>query len=123
MPKKFDKPNSSGQIADFTKLNTQNLQVQGFHQMTQKTVLRLNVKQKGNYTFPIAYFPSWNGYLDGAKVKISQASKGIAVNLPKGEHSLVFSFENTPIELFSDLVSLSAILFLFGYNLKKYGKS
>lgn len=120
MPRDFDKPKSFEQTANFEKINTENIQVQSFDQKANKINMRLNVKKGGDYTFPLAYFPSWNAFLNGQKLPLSKNSHGILLNLPKGNYNLVFEFRQTPIEIISDLISITAILLLLGYNLKKY---
>lgn len=120
MPKGFDKPKSFEETADFTKLNNQNLQVLDFHQKTQEIVLNLNAKKNSNYILPTAYFPSWKATLDGKDLLVSEDKKGISIRLPAGTHTLVLKFVETNVELFSDLISMAAILGLLGYNLKKH---
>lgn len=72
-------------------------------------------------TFHTFNYPGWGVFVDGFKSKIENNDIGaITFNLTPGKHDLIISFTDTPIRLFSNIISLGAIvmstLFL-GYHL------
>lgn len=69
-------------------------------------------------------FPGWTAYLDDKTVRIDGANdlKLITLNIPPGNHTLKFIFENTAIRNLADLISVSSLiilLILFGKKFKK----
>jgi hypothetical protein len=62
--------------------------------------------------FNTFYFPGWRAYLDGeeCEIQISQPQALIEVAIPPGEHTLLLRFENTPIRLLANGLSLAALL-------------
>ncbi|MGQ9627525.1 MAG: DUF6541 family protein [Anaerolineae bacterium] len=56
------------------------------------------------------YFPGWRAYLDGqpVEVKIAPPHGLIEVEIPPGEHRLSLRFEDTPLRLWANLISLLA---------------
>jgi hypothetical protein len=51
--------------------------------------------------------------VDGKQVVINDNLGKVAVNMPKGQHSVLFIFRENRIELLADLISLAGILALF----------
>lgn len=119
MPKNFKKPAGYFEVASFSILNSKDLRMKNFSQKTQELTFDLDVKKNVSQVFPLAYFPSWKGYLDGKSIDILEDKKGIRINLPKGEHNLKLIFKQTPVEVFANFVTLLAIIILFGYNALK----
>jgi uncharacterized membrane protein len=120
MPKHFKKPENITQIPNFNRLSTKDLAVTVVRHKTQEIEFKLAVKKEGKYTFPIAYFPAWKASLDAKEIQIKQNENGITVNLPSGPHILKFVFIQTPIELFSDIITLTGILIIIlGIILRK----
>jgi hypothetical protein len=62
--------------------------------------------------FNTFYFPGWRAYLDGEErdIQISQPHALIEVSIPSGEHTLLLRFEDTPVRLLADGLSLAALL-------------
>jgi hypothetical protein len=62
--------------------------------------------------FNTFYFPGWRAYLDGEEhdIQISQPHALIEVAIPPGEHTLLLRFEDTPIRLLANGLSLAALL-------------
>lgn len=60
----------------------------------------------------IAYFPSWKVSIDGKESSYLDSKRGITFKIPKGEHFVSLSLGETPIERFSDFVSISGIIII-----------
>ena len=60
------------------------------------------------------YFPGWKAYVDGmpTKIEIEKDVGTMLINIPKGTHTLLVKFEDTPVRYFSKIVSLVSIFFL-----------
>ncbi|MBI5033102.1 MAG: glycosyltransferase family 39 protein [Chloroflexi bacterium] len=58
------------------------------------------------------FFPGWQGYIDEEKVTTyPRASLGLAtINVPPGDHTISFRFEDTPLRTAVNLVSLFAFV-------------
>ena len=113
MPVDFRIPQNPALIANFSKLNSQNFQIINFQVTSQKIIINANLNNSEGVVLPVAFFPAWNAYLDGKSIQTFQNSHGILVNLPQGQHELELVFEQTPIETFSNLLSVAGVLALF----------
>jgi hypothetical protein len=68
------------------------------------------------------YWPGWNASIDGSNVSISHSNSKGLMTLPiaKGTHKITLLFQETPLRLFADIVSiisfisLAAVAFLRG---------
>lgn len=67
------------------------------------------------------YFPGWEVRVDNRKVPIEfqdQANRGlITFQVGKGTHSVIVSFHETKFRLFSDFLSIAAVIILILYNI------
>ena len=72
------------------------------------------------------YFPGWEVYVDGSKVKIDPGNPyGFMVFMvPEGKHEVRVHWGTTPVRLFSDIVSLtaSALLLLAAFFTGRSGR-
>ena len=66
-------------------------------------------------TFPIMYWPGWQGEVDGQTVAIrpSDGSGLITLDAPAGQHEVTLRLTRTPVRLAAELVSLTAVFLLF----------
>jgi hypothetical protein len=113
MPKDFKRPQNQAEIANFSKLNTNNIEIENINLKTQRIEINLAAAKAQELTIPLAYFPSWRGYIDGARVAVKDNRGRVAVDILEGQHSLIFVFGENRIELIADLISLAGILALF----------
>ncbi len=62
------------------------------------------------------YYPGWEAYLDGQKkeVEVNQPHGDISLQIPQGEHQALFQFKETPLRMFTNLVSLFSIIVTLG---------
>lgn len=67
-----------------------------------------------------AYFPNWQAFVDGKKVKTKSDNLGlIEFSVPRGNHEIFVKFQNTPIRIVSEVISFFSfctILILFPVN-------
>lgn len=72
-------------------------------------------------SFPIAYFPGWEGYVDNKSLYVfPDGDLGlITAELPVGQHEISLKFVNTPPRTAGNLISLTALLSLPLWFLKK----
>lgn len=66
-------------------------------------------------TLPLVYFPNYSAFVDHqpAKINIESTLGLIQVSIASGYHHLYLELTNTPIRNFANLLSFSALLFLF----------
>ena len=62
--------------------------------------------------FPTLYWPGWQAEVDGqvAEIRPSPGTGLIALELPAGEHTVNLRLDHTPLRLFAELLSFSALL-------------
>jgi hypothetical protein len=67
------------------------------------------------------FFPGWTVKINGQKANISAGEPfgQIAVEVPKGEHTLEFDFKETRVNLFLDFISLTALTGSVFFLIKK----
>jgi hypothetical protein len=60
------------------------------------------------------YFPGWKAYVDGVptKIKIEKNVGTMLINIPKGTHTVLVKFEDTPVRYYSKVISLVSLLSL-----------
>lgn len=79
-----------------------------------------NARIDATLSFNILYFPGWKAYIDGKKITISYQADGIIhVNMPSGEHTLSVRFEETPLRLLANGISLVSLFSIFAFLLRK----
>jgi uncharacterized membrane protein YfhO len=113
MSKNFKRPQDQTEIANFSKLNSKNIKIENVNLKTQRIEINLATASTQELTMPLAYFPSWQGYMDGTQIVVRDNLGRVSVNVPQGQHSLIFMFRESKIELIADLISLAGILALF----------
>jgi hypothetical protein len=120
MPKNFSQPKTYSQIPSGIIVIQGKISIISQNKSADKYDVNYHADSKSKVIVPIAYFPVWRLSLDGRNYAYSIENNGLLVNLPKGNHALVFSFRETNIEILSDILSLSGILLLvIGIILKK----
>lgn len=82
--------------------------------LTTKKEYTVNALDSENIITNIAYFPGWLAFIDGKEIPIRSKSGRVAMDIPAGSHALLFRFSDTPVRIFSNIISLLS-LFLLGY--------
>ena len=113
MPINFQKPQNYNQTANFLQVDNQFIRIDSLYQKTQELRIGLSLSKDTLVTLPLAYFPSWKANLDGVNTNLSEAKKGVSINIPSGQHALRLDFVQTPLEKTSDFLSIAGILVLF----------
>lgn len=111
MPKSFKIPNSQEEIPK-EKISGENINVSNLIDKTNILSAEIEAAKKSSVVIHVAYFPAWNYYLNGKKIKIKEADTGVSVEIPEGSNKLVAKFEQTPIEKAANALSLSGIVAL-----------
>ena len=112
MPQNFQKPKSFNQSANLQSLNNSGFQISNITQKTQELTFNYKSLKDTSIIVPLAYFPAWNAYLDGKIINTLENKKGTLVDIKKGEHSLSFHFQQTPLEEAANALSLTGIVLL-----------
>ncbi len=58
----------------------------------------------------LAYFPAWHYYIDEKPAIIQNHSGKVLIQVPKGTHILTLKFQQTPIEIIGNVLSLTGLL-------------
>lgn len=73
-----------------------------------------NSTKDAEITINTVYFPGWKTFIDGKNVQPNYIDNGfINVTIPSGPHTVRASFGETPVRLFSDIISLLSLLVIF----------
>lgn len=119
MPSNFRKPQSIDEIADFEDIESDNVELVSFSKRTGKIDLNLIASEETEIVVPLAYFPAWKAYVNGEETQIDKDQKGTRVNVPEGNIKLELKFIETPLERFSNILSLAGVLVLAYGIIKK----
>lgn len=122
MPKSFSKPGSYFVLPNIKNLVTKDLKVEIISKKTQELNLKLTVYRNNDYILPVAYFPAWTAQIDGENLSLKEDKRGILVNFPKGDHRLLLSFKQTPVEKLANFLSIAGILSVFAGIIYKRAK-
>jgi uncharacterized membrane protein YfhO len=113
MPKNFKRPNNQNEIASYLSLNSKIITVKNVSMKTQSIAFDIDASKAQDLIIPLAYFPSWQGYVDGKRIVVKDNNGKIEISVPNGQHKLMFIFKENRIELIADVISLAGILALF----------
>ena len=86
---------------------------------SRKITFALDLPKSETVRINTIYYPGWAFTVDGQKAKINYANAfGVMdLGIPAGKHVIKGAFTETPLRLFSDLISLASILGLIVYML------
>jgi len=113
MPKDFKRPVNQNGAVNILKVDSKFTTVKNVSKKIQEIVFATDASKQSLVIFPLAYFPTWQGYVDGKKLVLNDNNGRIEVSVPKGQHEIKFVFEQSRIELLADFISLAGILALF----------
>lgn len=70
--------------------------------------------------FPVANFPHWSVEIDGQAVDSLTSEAGLlAATIPDGTHTVGLLFKNSPVRNLADLISLTSLIGLLAYLLRR----
>lgn len=113
MPRGFEKPRSKEEIVR-KRVSMVNVRADKTHEF-QFTVTK---GEKENLLVRIAPFPSWQAFIDGKPAVYQPLNNGISIAVPRGTHTIRFSFASTTVERIANGISLVSLLLLIGGILK-----
>jgi len=97
------------------------IEVLAFSKKSNQVTATINTIRPSTVIFPVVNFPQWFLTIDSQPSPYSiEPSLGLlTVNLEPGSHQLVFSFRETPLRQFFNLLSLITLISLTIYTFKK----
>ena len=74
-------------------------------------------------SFPVLYYPGWQGYIDGQTVSTEpvEGAGTIALTVPQGEHEVILRLERTPLRGAAEVASLIGLVIVLGMGIGKLG--
>ena len=106
-------PDSPKSIRTITT-NNELFTIRSLKDETQYKIIKLQNDSPLAFRTNIAFFPGWQGVLDGTKSELKKEEGFIYMEIPKGDHLLELKFKNTPVRKVSNAISfLSFILLLY----------
>jgi len=99
---------------DILSLNKKEVAVRQTLNKFSKKEFEINSTKPVEFRLNTFNFPGWEARLDGKLIKIIDNNnyKLITVNIPKGNHSLLFSFKDTLVRKIGDIISVIAIILI-----------
>ena len=99
---------------DILSLNKKEVAVRQTLNKFSKKEFEINSTKPVEFRLNTFNFPGWQASLDGKLIKIIDNNdyKLITVNVPKGNHSLLFSFKDTLVRKIGDIISVIAIILI-----------
>lgn len=88
---------------------------------SKKIVFHVDAKDNIKVRINTIYYPGWQIYVDNINTSISYSNEhGVMdISVPLGSHIIEAKFEETPLRLTSDIISLSSVFMLFFIGLKR----
>ncbi len=82
---------------------------------TSATASFLVISDSATIVLPVVFFPKMSTYVDGKPIQffIDPEYGLIKVNLPNGSHQLLVELKNTPVRIFSNIISGLSLIALF----------
>lgn len=110
MPKNFTKPKDVSQIIT-QKINKKTLdgQIIRQHEKTQEFLYEMYVIIPSTIHVNIAYFPGWHAFIDNKQIQYKITNKGLVIDVPQGQHTVLLQLQETPIERLANILSLTSI--------------
>lgn len=113
MPPSFSKPQEKSSVSNaFLNVDAQQGSWKMLSDKTQEKIVTVSLARQGNVLFHLAYFPAWNAFVNDKKIHITPSDKGMLLYLQKGKSTVMFRYEETQIERFGNLVSLTSVAVL-----------
>jgi uncharacterized membrane protein YfhO len=77
---------------------------------------QVRVPEATKLIFNNYYYPGWEAYLDGQlkEIEIKKPYGNISLQVPEGEHQVLFEFRETPLRIMANLVSFFSIMIALG---------
>jgi len=99
--KKVETINGEGSIEN---VNYNSKQISFAVNLKKDTIIQVNT----------IYWPGWSAFVDGKKVDIRYNNPGgvMQLSIPPRNHNVILMFEETPMRLFADTISLLSLLIL-----------
>ncbi len=87
----------------------------------KKVTFTIDLQENSVIQVNTIYWPGWNAFVDEKSIPISYNNpKGLMrINVPSGKHLVKLNFGETPLRLFSDLISLASLGILLVISLKR----
>ncbi|MBI5151230.1 MAG: hypothetical protein HZA34_01520 [Candidatus Pacebacteria bacterium] len=83
---------------------------------THEKLLRFKLQNTGNLLVRVAWFPRWTVYDNGKKIsfQVQEKSGFIEVPLEEGDHVISVKFEDTPLRMWSNVLSTMSLFIIGG---------
>lgn len=112
MPPQFVKPRNANEVPQGKIALQDGITVQSLNAQTQKIQAVIAAKEKSEILIYQAYFPGWHVFIDGTQSYFAYFGRGILVTIPQGAHTVVLAFQQTPIEIAANILSLTGVFVL-----------
>lgn len=112
LPPSFIKPTSADFVAE-RPLNPQaDLSIKINDDKTHFIDLTVTAQSDKTIQTNIAHFPGWNVYIDNQMIDIGVSEGKLTFSLPRGNHTVKFILNDTPVRKIANIITLVAIFIL-----------
>lgn len=105
---------TDGEIFSVPKAEKGKIDVINFQKQTSNATAQINVLSDAQIIAPITYFPGWLVFANGRVINQDNPSAQglIKFKLPEGNYNVEFKFEDTPVRMIGDLISIISVITL-----------
>jgi hypothetical protein len=123
MPKGFQKPTHEDEVNMGTFVIDGQGKVDSFHRTITDIKSKISIESPSTIHYFLAYFPTWNFYVNGKKVDPLIKRNGVFIQLQSGNYTLEARYQQTVIEKIGDSISLIGIFIVFAVIIGFVGKN
>lgn len=100
-----------------SKVEAKGGQITNLVSNSKKISFSVDLPKTENVIINTIYYPGWNLFIDGQKATInySNPSGVMDINVRSGKHSIMGKFSETPLRVFSDLLSILSLIVMVVY--------
>lgn len=99
-------------------------EVSNYQSRSNSATFDLSVKKDSVIEVPVTYFPGWSARLNGEKVKLNDPTELGLITFPvkSGQYKVSVHFDNTPLRIIGNIVSLACIILVSYFLLRDKNK-
>ncbi len=109
MPRDFDKPLAQDNLPEELVAASVGVSIDN---VTSRTGF-IEIKKSGNsgvIHINKAYFPAWEGSIDGKNIDITKSNTGMYIQVPEGEKEITLRIGSTPIQVIGNTLTIIGIV-------------
>ncbi len=112
MPPDFFRPLGIRVVPKNKIMNTMQVKILEQIEKTNHLFAVVEASSESKLTVNLAYFPGWHVYIDGRQEWFSYFNQGLIINIPEGRHDLDIVYQQTPVQIMGNILTITGSLIL-----------